>query len=319
MIPAPPKKPDFRHPAFFNRFVIPSLVLKTAYRIGMGRKAFLKAGEKFQKEQLKEDPFGDYQPIKGDIFATVYSKSGTNLLLQALVQISYRGNADFKHIHDLVAWPEGPFKGIIPLEHPYPRAANPMGIRVIKTHKPTTVVPYNETGTYIPMIRDPKEVFVSAYHFMPRVFGIEKLVGVDDWLEAFLSDGFMVGPWADHLHGWWALRDRPNVHPFFFRESISQQEKFIDELAGILNVELTPEEKARVVEKCSFAYMKENESKFGPPMFWFARNKAKMMRKGKVGSSGELLTPEMKERIDTHFRNRLKTLGSDFPYEERFM
>jgi hypothetical protein len=41
-----------------------------------------------------------------------------------------------------------------------------------------------------------------------------------------------------------------------------------------------------------------------------------MMRKGRQGGSGELLTPEQQQAIDAHCIAELKRLGSDLPYEE---
>jgi hypothetical protein len=41
-----------------------------------------------------------------------------------------------------------------------------------------------------------------------------------------------------------------------------------------------------------------------------------MIRKGRQGGSGELLTPERQREVDVCCMAELKRLGSDLPYEE---
>lgn len=46
--------------------------------------------------------FEKYEPAPYDVFICSYFKSGTNWIMQ----IAYRGAAQFAHIHDLVPWPD---------------------------------------------------------------------------------------------------------------------------------------------------------------------------------------------------------------------
>jgi len=84
-----------------------------------------------------------------------------------------------------------------------------------------------------------------------------------------------------------------------------------------MGVELTDDEFANVVRKSSFDYMKAIDGNFMPmapnAMPWM---QASMVRSGKEGGSGELITLEQQKQIDTFFQNQLRELGSDFPYEE---
>jgi hypothetical protein len=110
--------------------------------------------------------FGDYQATIHDVFACVYFKSGTNWLMQILEQVIYHGAAEFEHIHDLVPWPDSPDPDYaVPLSDETAWKNSPTGLRVIKTHREFAKVPYSPEARYICVVRDPKDVCVSAYHF----------------------------------------------------------------------------------------------------------------------------------------------------------
>jgi len=40
-----------------------------------------------------------------------------------------------------------------------------------------------------------------------------------------------------------------------------------------------------------------------------------MLRNGRCGDAGELLSPELRQLIDEHSRTELRRLGCDFPYD----
>ncbi len=86
--------------------------------------------------------FGDYQPNAHDVFACVYFKSGTNWLMQIIVQVIHQGAAEFEHVHDLVPWPDCPDRRYtVPLSDEAAWKKSPTGLRVIKTHLEFAKVP----------------------------------------------------------------------------------------------------------------------------------------------------------------------------------
>nr|VFJ98989.1 MAG: hypothetical protein BECKH772A_GA0070896_101516 [Candidatus Kentron sp. H]VFJ99226.1 MAG: hypothetical protein BECKH772B_GA0070898_101536 [Candidatus Kentron sp. H]VFK03868.1 MAG: hypothetical protein BECKH772C_GA0070978_101486 [Candidatus Kentron sp. H] len=88
-----------------------------------------------------------------------------------------------------------------------------------------------------------------------------------------------------------------------------------------MKVGLTEAQLDNVQERCSHSYMKAHEDQFGPPLFPFVpeKKRATMIRTGKTGNSGELLTPAQQDRIDRFMLAELVRLGSDFPYAGKFM
>jgi hypothetical protein len=141
---------------------------------------------------------------------------------------------------------------------------------------------------------------------------------VDRWLDTFLSPDALTGSWARHLASGWRLRDSGNVLFLTYDSMRADLGAVVDKIAAFLGVQLTPEERAAVVERSSFAYMKKIEHKFEAPGAPWANAKGSMMRRGESGASGELITREQQRRIDDYCRAELTRLGCDFPYDAAF-
>ena len=74
--------------------------------------------------------FRGYEPTSADVFVCTVSKSGTNWMMQVVVQIADRGRADFDEIHEVVPWPEAPVASqVAPLSTP---VRSVTGLRAIK-------------------------------------------------------------------------------------------------------------------------------------------------------------------------------------------
>ena len=78
-------------------------------------------------------------------------------------------------------------------------------------------------------------------------------------------------PWPRHVDGWWRWADqRDNVLFVHYEAMVGGFGVVRDTVAAFLGCALTPDEKRRVDEKCSFRYMTAHESSFemaSPTMF----------------------------------------------------
>ena len=261
--------------------------------------------------------FGDYQATAHDVFACVYFKSGTNWLMQILVQVVHHGAVEFEHIHDIVPWPDSPDPTYaVALTDETAWRNSPTGLRVIKTHLDVPRVPFSAEARYVCVMRDPKDVCVSAYHFL-RAEGMGPMTpSVENFLTFFLSPNFPFRPWAEYLDGYWRMRDREYVLFLTYEEMKKDLEGTVRKIAAFLKVPLSEEEVDAVVRHSSFDHMKQIEHKFETGLIvpW-AKPRGAMIRRGQHSGSGELLTPAQQQRIDDHCRAELKRLGCDFPYE----
>lgn len=87
-----------------------------------------------------------------------------------------------------------------------------------------------------------------------------------------------------------------------------------------MGVALTPTERAAVIERSSFAFMKANDGRFAPQRSPFANPDEfpNMMRKGKAGDARACLSPSQRAHIDESCRAQLHARGSTLPYDELF-
>ncbi|MCX4242197.1 sulfotransferase domain-containing protein [Paraliomyxa miuraensis] len=261
-----------------------------------------------------------YEPTEHDVFVAVYPKSGTNWAMQIAQQIAYRGAAEFDHIHDLVPWPEAPFPNIVPMSDRSIVDRCPTGLRVIKTHLLADHVPFSPRARYITVIRDPKEVLVSSYHFFTGVFGLGHRISAQEWFRRSTKGGPIGRMWAEHAAGHWARRERPNVLVLTYGEMKADLEGSVSRFAELMGVSLSDEQFAEVVRRASFPYMKAHDDQFGPPRLPLTRRDQvpPMVRRGVAGDSGEMLDADQRALVDRQSRAFLAELGSDLPYDELF-
>jgi len=308
----------FTDPPLLSPNTIVAAVMRSARALGLALPAIRTILGHASSEARKAKVFAGYEPTEHDVFVATFPKSGTNWAMHMAVQLAWLGRAEFEHIHELVAWPEARFAGIVPLGDAGPRERCPTHKRVIKTAIDAAFVPYREAATYVSVVRDPKDVFVSTYHFIFGVFDLFDDVTLDEWLALFLSPQFPGGSWARHTASWWALRERPNVRVLPFSAMKRDLPGAVRSVAQAMRVEPSEAELARVAELCSFEHMQGSEARFAPPRMLFTRKRATMVRAGKVGGSGELLSRSQQAAIDRRFQTELASLGSDFPYAELF-
>jgi hypothetical protein len=265
--------------------------------------------------------FGEYQPRASDVIVCSGFKSGTTWLLQMALQIAFRGEADFDNLHSAVAWPDAPGmlrKCIVPLADDSPRLCSPTGLRIIKTHHAPNRVPYADSARYIALVRDPKDVIVSGYHFLRSMAFGPLMPTVERWVDSFLDGGTSTGPWAEHAAGWWRMRHRPNVLFLTYEAMRRDPGAAIARVAEFMGVALTADEFEAIARKSSFPYMKQLQAKFDPGRVVPWGGEDYMLRRGRSGNSAELLSPALQARIDARCRAELARLGCDFPYDLEF-
>jgi Sulfotransferase domain len=321
---------DFQQP---RRRTFPGIVRFGAHipLVGLGvplAKALELAGvwPRLMFQALRRDTqnscFADYTPTDHDVFACVGFKSGTTWLLQIAVQIAYLGQAEFDNIHSVVAWPDAaaPFRRLtIPLSNDSPVRRAPTGLRIIKTHLEQPLVPYSPHARYLVMVRDPKDVIVSGYHFIRSLLLGPLMPSVRHWVELNLSGSSPSGSWARHVASYWRVRNEPNVLFLTYEDLSADPAGVIRQIARFMNVDLDAAQLEAVTRAASFAEMRRVRDRFDPGRVVPWGKDCSMLRNGKAGEAGALLSPELLQLIDDHSRAELRRLRCDFPYDLAYL
>jgi hypothetical protein len=294
--------------------------VRAAKQLGLSKQIMRLAFKSMFSQKRKSRAFAGYSPTEHDVFVATFGKSGTNWMMQIAQQIAWRGEAEFDHIHDVVPWPDGPGPVPASLSDLAVRDGSPTKLRVIKTHLETAFVPYDERATYLTVLRDPKEVLVSSYYFLGGILGLLDQLSIDDWFDLFMRPKSIAESWAVHTTSFWDWRDRPNVLVLNFGEVKSEPVSSVERVAAVMGVELNDAQRARVVERSGFEYMKAHESQFAPPRFPLSGRgePVRMVRRGATGGSNELLNRSQQAEVDRLCQEELCRLGSDFPYASAF-
>ena len=236
--------------------------------------------------------------------------------MQITHQIATRGTGEFQHIHDVVPWPDFMKQDLVlPLADDSVRLASPTGLRVIKTHLEWERVPYSKDARYICVVRDPKDAFVSSYHFIREVFFGPVMPSVERWLKLFCSDGFPF-MWPVHVNGYWAARDLSNLLILTFEEMHADMPAAIKRIAEFMGVELNAAEFDKICEKSAFGYMKGIGECFNPPALTpLSPAQRTMIRRGVSGGSGEMLNATQQQAIDDWCKSVHAELHSEVPFD----
>lgn len=294
---------------------------KTALQLGLERQIVQAATRLMSTKRYMGGAFRGYEPGAHDLFVATWVKSGTNWAMQIALQIAWKGRVEFDHIHDLVPWPDSPRPGCAPLDTPPPEATAPTGMRVVKTHLDARWVPWSDRARYLVVLRDPKDVMVSAYHFVLPLLGVAEAIDPNQWLELMLARAERDrAEWHNHAASWWALRDRPNVLLLTFAELKQDLPGAVERVAAWMGVGLSPEERALVADRASFNWMKAHNDRFAPLEFpgVAVRVHPEMVRRGASGGANELYDLDQQRRIDEVYRRGLLRVGSDLPYDAMF-
>ena len=296
--------------------------MRTLRVLGLERKAVSAAMSRRARRLEGDDPFRGYLPGPRDVVVSTYAKSGTHWMLQVAHQLLHHGRGEYAHLHDVVPWPDDDelprlARGrAVPLDDDAVARACPEGRRVIKTHLPARRLRLDGGARFLVVVRDPKDVFVSGYHFVRDTVLGPAMPSVRTWLRLFLQGKALGGSWPAHAAGWWRRRHLPGVAVFSFKAMKADLERTVRAVARHLGVAADDDVVARVCARSSFDAMRADAAKytFGRLLPW--RRERPVLRRGAHGGSAELLTPAQQRELDATMLHELGRHGSDLPYDD---
>ncbi len=246
----------------------------------------------------------EFVPRSDDIFIVTYPRSGTTWMQMILYQLATEGNMDFEHISQVCPWFErAAISGRKFEDLPSPR--------IFKSHLAYKWIPKGPCK-YIYVVRNVKDVAVSNFHFSASHFGYKKTFS--EFFDIFMRGKLTFGSWFDHVTGWWTHQDKENVLFLRYEDLIQDLEGCLYKIADFCGFEVARERFPEILARCSFAFMKQHESKFDFGMEKLLEEgivQNSFIRKGKVNKAQEYFTEEQEKTLEKEFKKYWE-LGLNF-------
>ncbi|XP_071533392.1 sulfotransferase 1A1-like [Panulirus ornatus] len=188
--------------------------------------------------------------------------------------------------------------------------------RIIKTHLPLSLLPpdYLDKTKVVYMVREPKDLIVSMYHFF-RFMKIFSYTGsFDSFVRHFMDNDLLYTPYWPHVKMAWEKRDHPNLHFVFYEDMKADIMKELRKVNEFIGANLTEQQLENVAQHTSFTSMRER----GEPLmegFWISEVKEKsggFFRKGTTGDWKNHFSSELEEEVNHWIESNATDIGITF-------
>ena len=259
-----------------------------------------------------------YQPAPEDIFVVTQMKCGTTWMQNVVYEILHRGKGTLVEtgtaMYAVSPWLEG--RRSVPVEQA-PLLGTERPSRIIKTHLPVILCPYDPAARFIYVARHPASCFASCVDFVrTNVGGMAPPMPLfEEW---FCSKELMWwGTWTDHVLGWWRWSiEQKNVLFVYFEQMKKDLPAVVRQVAAFLGVTpLSDEEVASIADKCSFRYMQDHQEAFEMQPPHILQSRAKLFVSG--SAERHLDVPEEVRLRVVSWAGR-ELAGTGFPLAERY-
>lgn len=205
-----------------------------------------------------------------DIFICTPAKCGTTWT-QAICAMLIAGKADHGQQPGMVSpWVDSNFA---PIDEYLRQVEAQAHRRYLKTHTPFDGIPYYSTCTYLVVLRDPRDVYLSgldhranmndqtmAANSFPTAF--------HDWLNGVRSPGAWDRECLDSMvhffKTYWRYRDLPNVHLYHYSDMKRDLEGTIASMAAACRITLSDAQLRAYAGAATFDAMKQAAEQFAP-------------------------------------------------------
>lgn len=171
--------------------------------------------------------------------------------------------------------------------------------RLLNTHVPYRWLPLQHVAKQrkiLHVIRNPKDVFVSLFHFQKN-FGY-----TEDWDSFYKSkvigSGTNYGGWLEYERTF--ILESKNVHVIFYEDIKLKPTEEIKRLAKFLDVECSDDLIANIAEKCEFDKLKKAHLTVKK-----TESKVQHYRKGEIGDWKNHFTVAQNEEFVELFRTKM--------------
>ncbi|WP_026147886.1 sulfotransferase domain-containing protein [Robiginitomaculum antarcticum] len=258
-----------------------------------------------------------------DIIISTYGKSGTTWTQQMIAQMIFGGDPDLS-VAEMSPWVD---LRVPPKAVKLPEIEAQKHRRFMKTHLPVDALKFSPQAKYIYIGRDGRDVVWSLYNHHSNANNVwydalnntPGRIGppIDpppedireywhDWMD---KDGYPFWSFWDNVRSWWNIRNLPNVMFLHFSDMKKDMPQAMRRIADFLSIEINESRWDRIVEYCSFEWMKENAMKSVPlgGAFWDAGAKV-FINKGINGRWKDVLTDDENAAYENKM---IEELGED--------
>ncbi len=260
----------------------------------------------------------EYQPSPQDVFVVTQMKCGTTWMQNVVYEILNRGKGDLVEsggaMYAISPWLEG--RKSVPIEHA-PLIGSERPTRIIKTHMPVALCPYDPGARFIYVARHPASCFASCVDFVQTNVGgmAPSMTAFEEW---FCSKDLMWwGTWTDHVLGWWRWsREQRNVHFVYFEDMKRDLPSVVRQVASFLEVNLlSDDEVATISKKCSFRYMQDHQTSFEMQPPHILQSRAKLFVSGSAERHKDI-PEDLRLRVSGWAARELA--GTGFPLADKY-
>ncbi|KAL6853373.1 hypothetical protein ACP4OV_019402 [Aristida adscensionis] len=194
--------------------------------------------------------------------------------------------------------------------------------RILTTHMPVSLLPDSILACGCRLVyicRDPKDAFVSRWHFENRIRVAQEVIELQDAFNNFCEGVSSFGPFWDHCLGYWReSATRPHKVLFLkYEEMMSEPVKHVRRLARFLGVLFSGEEELgripeEVVRLCSFEKLSSlpgNQTGEIIRRKELVIEKSMYFRRGEVGDWVNHMSPEMGRKLDDIVEEKFRGSG----------
>lgn len=260
-----------------------------------------------QSHHFDSTIWNDFAFRDDDIIFATYAKSGTTWLQQIISQLIFDGQEGLP-VADMSPWLD---LRVPPKEVKLPEVEKQTHRRFLKTHLPVDALVFSPKAKYIYIGRDGRDVVWSLYNhhanandmFYQAINDTPGRIGppiepppdsieqyFHDWLE---KDGFPFWSFWENIRTWWAIRSLPNVQLIHFATLKADMAGEIRRIAAFLDIAIDEAHWDKILEHCSFDYMKSHASECVPlgGALWEGGAKT-FLHKGTNGRWQDILSAE---------------------------
>jgi len=238
-------------------------------------------------------------PRADDVFIVTYPRSGTTWLQMILYQLTTDGSMDIPHIAEYCPWFERSLRSGRGFETQPPP-------RIFKSHLPYRAIPKGPCK-YIYVARDGRDVAFSYYHLYRTYIGFRG--AFVEFFDRFMQGKVQFGSWFDHVREWAEHRHDANVLFLTYERLTRDLEGCVRDIIAFCGWEIPAERLPRILERCSFGFMKQYESKFDPTIETLWEQGVQLnsfLRAGKAGEGALQLSGGQQEQFARVFRRHFK-------------